>query len=146
MPKSPTSPRQSKRKADEISKVEPVATDAAPEAIGPYNQATSAGGMMFVSGCIGFVPGTSPPKLIDGDITVQTRQVLENMKAVIEAGGATMANVAKTTVLIANDLREFAAVNKVYAEFFPNKPARACYAVAALPAGALIEIEAVVAL
>ncbi len=119
-----------------------ISTDKAPAAIGPYSQATTAGNMAFISGCIGLVPGTKD--FAEGGIEGQTRQVLENLKAVVEASGSKLENVVKTTVLLDKDMSSYAAVNKIYTEFFPSDPpARAAFAVAALPAGALIEIDAI---
>ena len=119
-----------------------VATEKAPAAIGPYSQAVKANGMLYVSGCIGI--NRELGKLVDGGIGPQTRQVMENMKAIVEAGGSSMDKVVKTTVLM-TDISSYPEVNAIYAEYFPSdaSPARAAYAVAALPAGALIEIDCV---
>lgn len=95
---------------------------------------------MFVSGCIGADPATN---LLPEGIVAQARQALENLKAVVEASGSAMTRVAKTTVFLA-DINDFAAVNEIYAAYFAKPfPARSCFAVAALPKGARIEIEAV---
>ena len=119
-----------------------VATDGAPAAIGPYSQAVKTNGMLYVSGCIGIKRELG--KLVDGGIGAQTRQVMENMKAIVEAGGSSMDKVVKTTVLM-TDISSYPEVNAIYAEFFSSDapPARAAYAVAALPAGALIEIDCI---
>ncbi len=118
-----------------------VRTDAAPAAIGPYSQAVRAGEFLFLSGQIPLDPATG--QMVEGGIEAQTRRVLENLKAVLEAAGAGLDRVVKTTVYLA-DLDDFAAMNAVYAEYFPeNPPARAAVQVARLPKGARIEIEAI---
>lgn len=96
---------------------------------------------MYVSGCIALDPSTR--KLVEGGIEEQTRQVLENLKNIVEASGSSLSNVVKCTVLL-TDMGTFAAVNNIYAEYFPeNPPARMTYAVAGLPANALVEIDAI---
>lgn len=119
-----------------------IATTAAPAAIGPYSQAIDCGSFVFTSGQVPFDPATGV--LVEGDITVQTRQVLNNIKAVLTAAGLTMDNVVKTTVFLQN-MGDFAAMNAVYAEFFTEGqyPARSAVEVAALPKGALVEIETI---
>lgn len=118
-----------------------IHTDKAPAAIGPYSQAVQAGNLLFVSGQIPIDPATGV--FAGADITTQTRQSLTNLRAILEAAGYSCADVVKTTVLLA-DMADFAAMNAVYAEFFPeNCPARAAFAVKELPRGALVEIEAV---
>lgn len=118
-----------------------IHTENAPAAIGPYSQAVQAGSMLFISGQIPVDPATGA--FAGEDITTQTRQSLTNVKAILETAGYTCADVVKTTVLLA-DMGDFAAMNAVYSEFFTsNCPARACFAVKALPKGALVEIEAV---
>ncbi|GMV37947.1 MAG: reactive intermediate/imine deaminase [Fimbriimonadales bacterium] len=119
-----------------------VGTDRAPAAIGPYSQAIKASGtLLFTSGQIPLEPATG--EMVSGDIAAQTTRVLENLKAVLEAGGASLADVVKTTIFLA-DMTDFATVNTVYAEFFPtDPPARSTVQVAALPKGARVEIEAV---
>ena len=113
----------------------------APAAIGPYAHAVQAGSMVYTSGQIALDPTTG--KKIEGDIEAETGQVLENLKAVLNAAGTGFANVVKTTVFL-TDLADFTRVNSIYAEAFPeNPPARSCIQVAALPAGARVEIEAV---
>lgn len=100
-----------------------------------------ANGFVYCSGCIGFDPKTM--KLVGDDIESQTRQVLTNLKNIVEAAGSDMSKVVKTTILV-TDIANYAAVNAIYATFFlEDPPARATYAVLALPAGALVEIEAV---
>ena len=123
--------------------IETVATSGAPRAIGPYSQALRAGGFLFTAGQVGFDPGTG--ELVDGGIGEQTRQVLLNIRAILEAGGSGLAQVVKTTVFLV-DMADFAAMNEAYAEAFgTHRPARSTVAVAALPRGARVEIEAVAA-
>lgn len=118
-----------------------VATDKASAAVGPYSQAIRAGGLVFTAGQIAMDPATG--RLVGGDIQAQTRRVLLNLQAVLEAAGTTLANVVKITVFL-KDMGDFAAMNAVYAEFFAERPpARSAVQVAALPLGADIEIEAV---
>jgi 2-iminobutanoate/2-iminopropanoate deaminase len=120
-----------------------VATPNAPRAIGPYSQATRAGGLLFTAGQVGFDPSTG--ELVDGGIAEQTERVLLNIRAILQAGGLDMANVIKTTVFLV-DMAEFAAMNTVYARAFgDHRPARSTVAVAALPRGARAEIEAIAA-
>jgi 2-iminobutanoate/2-iminopropanoate deaminase len=119
----------------------PVTTDGAPKAIGPYSQAVRAGAFLFCSGQIPLEPTTG--EMVSGDIAAQTRRVLENLKAVVEAAGAGLADVVKVTVYMA-DLAHFAEMNTVYEEYFgDSKPARATIQAAALPRGALIEADCV---
>lgn len=119
-----------------------IATANAPAAIGPYSQAIDCGSLLITSGQIPIDPATG--NLVEGDITAQTRQSLTNVKAILEAAGLTMDNVAKTTVFLAH-MSDFAAMNAVYAEFFTegNYPARSAVEVGALPKGALVEIETI---
>jgi 2-iminobutanoate/2-iminopropanoate deaminase len=120
---------------------QPVSTDRAPAAVGPYSQAVRAGNFVFTAGQLGIVPGTK--EFAGGDIEAQTRQALENLKAVLEAGGSCLEHAVKTTVFLA-DMGEFARMNTIYAEFFPeNPPARSAVQAAALPLGGRVEIEAV---
>jgi len=120
-----------------------IATADAPKAVGPYSQAVAVGNLLFCSGQIPLKPATG--ELIQGDVTEQTTQVLENLGAVLRSNGMTFADVVKTTVFL-TDLGEFAAMNDVYAGYFPNhQPARSTIQVAALPKGARVEIEAVAA-
>ena len=118
-----------------------IATPEAPKAVGPYSQAVAVGGLLFCSGQIPLIPDTG--ELLQGDVTEQTTQVLENLGAVLRANGMTFSNVVKTTVFL-KDLADFAAMNDVYAIYFPdNQPARSTFQVAALPKGARVEIEAI---
>ena len=119
-----------------------IATRSAPGAIGPYSQGiVTAQGMIYTAGQIPLNPATG--ELVAGDIRVQTRQVMENLKAILEAGGARMASVVKTTVYL-KDMGEFAAMNEVYGEYFPSAPpARSTVEVARLPRDVKVEIEAV---
>jgi len=123
--------------------METIKTNSAPAAIGPYSQAKAIEGLMFCSGQVPLDPKTM--KLVDGGIEVQTRQVLRNMQAVLDAAGLTLANVVKTTVFL-QDMTEFAAMNAVYAECFgDHAPARSTVEVAKLPLGARVEIECIAA-
>jgi 2-iminobutanoate/2-iminopropanoate deaminase len=118
-----------------------VSTDKAPGAIGPYSQAIKANGMLFCSGQIPTDPATG--EFVSNDITEQTEQVLNNLSAVLEAGGTSLANVVKTTVFLA-DMSDFAAMNEVYGKYFSeNKPARATVQAARLPRDAKVEIECI---
>ncbi len=120
-----------------------ISTPNAPGAIGPYSQAVaiSGGSVLFVSGQIPIDPVTG--SVAGSDIAVQARQSLTNIKAVLEAAGATLQNVVKTTVFL-TDLNDFASMNEVYASFFPeNPPARSAVQVARLPKDVNIEIEAI---
>ncbi len=118
-----------------------VHTEKAPAAIGPYSQAVKAGNTIFVSGQLPIDPATG--KFAGEDIAAQTRQSLTNIKNILEAAGAGMEDVVKTTVLL-SDIGDFAAMNEVYAQFFKEPfPARAAFQVAAVPKGAKVEIEAI---
>jgi len=118
-----------------------VSTEKAPKAIGPYSQAILTDDLMFTSGQLGLDPATM--ELVEGGIEAQTRQVLTNLKHVLETADSGLNFVIKTTVYL-QDMGEFAKMNAVYAEFFPeNPPARSTVQVAALPKGALVEIECV---
>lgn len=120
---------------------EVIFTDGAPAPVGPYSQAIRVDSSIFAAGQLGLDPATG--KLVDGGVQAQTRQALLNLAAVLEAGGSSLANVVKTTVFLAN-LDDFAAMNEVYAEFFPDAPpARSAVQVARLPLDARIEIEAI---
>ena len=122
-------------------KREVISTDKAPAAVGPYSQAVRAGDFVFAAGQVAIDPAAG--KLIEGDVAAQTRQVLTNLSAVLEAAGSSLDSVVKTTVFL-KDMGEFRAMNAVYAEFFPSDPpARSTVEVAALPLGALVEIEVI---
>lgn len=117
-----------------------IATNNAPAAIGPYSQAVELNGTLFISGQIPVNPATGE---MPQGIEAQTRQVLKNIGAILEADGLSYNDVVKTVVMIAN-MADFAAMNAVYAEFFTqDKPARVCFQAAALPKNALVEIEAI---
>lgn len=116
-----------------------IATTEAPAAIGPYVQAVRAGGMLFLSGQIALDPATGA--LIDGDVAAQTERVLRNLEAVLAAAGSRLGAAVKATVYLAN-LDDFAAMNAVYARFFPeHPPARSTVEVSRLPRGARVEID-----
>ena len=117
-----------------------VQTYKAPSAIGPYSQAVIANGMVFTSGQIALTP---EGVMLENDVTVQTKQVLKNLKAVLEEAGASMQSVIKTTIFL-DSMDDFATVNEIYAEAFgSHKPARSTVAVKTLPKNALVEIDAV---
>jgi len=120
---------------------ERVSTSGAPAALGPYSQAIASGQLVFASGQLALIPETG--ELIDGDVGPQTKLALENLSAVLQAAGSTLGQVVKTTVFLTT-MENFAAMNEVYAGFFPgDPPARSTIAVAGLPKGALVEIEAI---
>jgi len=122
-------------------KREIVHTDKAPKALGPYSQAVRTDTMVYTAGQLGFDPATGA--FVEGGVEEQTRQVLTNLKHVLEAAGSSLGQVVKTTVFL-KDMADFQKMNPVYAEFFPeNPPARSTVAVAGLPAGGLVEIEVV---
>lgn len=121
-----------------------IETSKAPGAIGPYSQAVAAGGFLYVSGQLGIDPETK--QMAGSDAASQAVQAMNNLKAIVEEAGASMEDVLKTTILL-TDLGAFSDVNREYSAFFTDTyPARACYEVSALPAGGLVEIEAVVLL
>ena len=122
-----------------------ISTEDAPAAIGPYSQAIRTGDLLFCSGQIPLEPTTG--ELVKDDIEGQTRRCLENLAAVAEAAGASLANAVRCTVYL-TDMADFARVNEVYGLFFggDDPPARVAVAVAALPKGADVEIDAIVAL
>lgn len=121
--------------------VQAVRTDDAPAPIGPYSQAIQAGSELFCSGQIPIDPRTG--EMIEGDASAQADRVLRNLGAVLQAGGMSYADVVKTTIFL-TDMNDFAAVNEVYARYFDAaKPARSTIAVAALPKGARVEIDAI---
>ena len=117
-----------------------IHTDLAPAAVGPYSQAKSTGNFVFTSGQIPLDPVTGA--LVGDDIAAQSEQALTNLKAVLEAAGSHCSQVVKTTCFL-TDMGNFAAFHEVYAKYFPDRPARSCFAVVALPKGALVEVEAV---
>jgi len=124
-----------------MSELNPVKTDGAPGAIGPYSQAISVDGWVFCSGQIPIDPATG--ELVEGSIGAQTDQVLKNLAAVLEAAGASLARVVKTTVFL-SDMGFFTEMNEVYAGHFgDHRPARAAVAVRTLPKNVDVEIEAV---
>jgi 2-iminobutanoate/2-iminopropanoate deaminase len=120
---------------------EVIATKNAPGAIGPYSQAIKVNGFVFASGQLGLVPATG--EFAEGGIEEQTRQSLTNVKSVLEATGSGLEKVVKTTVFL-KDIKDFAAMNKVYSEFFKTDcPARSAVQIAALPKDGLVEIEVI---
>ena len=118
--------------------MEYVATNNAPNAIGPYSQAVKANGLLFTSGQIAINPATN--KVEAKTIEEQTTQVCENLKAVVEAAGTDMSKVVKTVCFLA-DINDFGAFNEIYGKYFTSKPARSCVAVKDLPKGVLCEVE-----
>lgn len=121
-----------------------VCTDRAPAAVGPYSQAVHIGTLVFTAGQLPLDPVTG--KLVEGGIETQTRRALQNLQAVLEAARSSVANVVKTTVFLL-DMGDFGAMNGIYAQFFSaNPPARSAVQAAALPKGALVEIEAIACL
>ena len=117
-----------------------ISAKKAPAAIGPYSQAVETGGFLYTSGQIPLVPETGA--MAEGGVTEQTERVMQNLAAVLEAAGTDFANAVKTTCFL-QSMDDFAAFNEVYARYFTEKPARSCVAVAALPRGALVEVECV---
>mmetsp|Transcript_23211 Transcript_23211/g.64456 ORF Transcript_23211/g.64456 Transcript_23211/m.64456 type:complete len:181 (+) Transcript_23211:103-645(+) len=140
---APHFPRTARRSVTTAAAKEIIAApaDKAPAALGPYSQAVKVGSTLYVSGCIGIIPGTKD--FAGNDVAAQTEQVMKNMGAILEAAGSGFEKVVKTTILLA-DMGDFATVNGVYGPYFPeDPPARACFAVKELPLGALVEIEAI---
>ena len=117
-----------------------VHTENAPAAIGPYSQAVVVGDLVFCSGQIPLDPETGA--LVGSGITEQTHRVCQNLKAVLEAAGASLESAVKTVCFL-QDMADFAAFNQVYAQYFTEKPARSCVAVKDLPKGALVEVEVI---
>jgi 2-iminobutanoate/2-iminopropanoate deaminase len=116
-----------------------IATDRGPKAIGPYSQAIKANGLIFISGQVCIDPATQ--QLVEGDISVQTERVMENLKGIVEAAGSSMDKALKTTVFL-SDMGDFAAMNAVYGKYFGEAPpARATVQVARLPRDVKVEIE-----
>ena len=120
--------------------MEKVFTEKAPAAIGPYSQAMKTGNLLYTSGQIPIDPATGNVEA--ADITGQPEQVMQNLKAVLEAAGTSFAKAVKTLCFL-TDMGNFAAFNEVYAKYFTSKPARSCVAVSALPKGVLVEVEVV---
>jgi 2-iminobutanoate/2-iminopropanoate deaminase len=122
-------------------KKQTISTENAPEAIGPYSAGVKAGDFVYTAGQLGIDPATG--SFVEGGIEAEARQALNNLRAVLEAAGASLENVVKTTVFL-RDMNDFAAMNAVYAEFFTaDFPARSAVQVARLPKDAAVEIEAV---
>lgn len=120
--------------------MEAVSTDKAPQAIGPYSQAVRAGGLVFVSGQIPLKPDGT---LVEGDIRTQTEQVMENLRAILEAAGSSLSRVVQTSCFLL-DMGDFPLFNEVYARYFsPPYPARATVAVKALPKGVRVEVACI---
>ena len=117
-----------------------ISTTNAPTAVGPYSQAVQAGNTLYCSGQIGLDPATGA--MSGDDIRTQTEQVMKNIAAVLAAAGTGFENVVKTTCFLA-DINDFAVFNEIYAKYFTGKPARSCVAAAALPKGALVEVEVI---
>ncbi len=123
--------------------LQPIATDTAPAAIGPYSQAMRVGDLVFCSGQIALPAGSGSVLVGDGDVEAEARQALANLRAVLEAAGSSMDRVIKTTVYLV-DMSDFPRVNAIYEEAFGHhRPARACVAVAQLPKAARVEVDAV---
>ena len=120
--------------------MEKVATTKAPAAIGPYSQAVKCGNMVFTSGQIAIDPAVGD--IVAKDVVGQAEQVMKNLCEVLRAAGSSPELVIKTTCFLAN-IGDFAAFNEIYGKYFTEKPARSCVAAAALPKGALVEVEAV---
>jgi 2-iminobutanoate/2-iminopropanoate deaminase len=120
--------------------MEIVSTKNAPDAIGPYSQAVTVNGFVFTSGQIGIDPRSG--QIEETGIEGQARQAILNLASILEAAGSGLEKAVKTTCFLQN-MADFAAFNEVYARFFPNRPARSCVEVAALPKGALVEIEVI---
>jgi len=118
-----------------------IHTNHAPAAIGPYSQAVEFNGMLFISGQIPINPETG--KVVEGNITQQTEQVMENIKAILEEAGYSFSNVVKSTCLL-SDMVNFKAMNEIYGKYYQeNPPARAAFAVKELPLGVMVEIETI---
>jgi len=118
-----------------------IATDKAPKAVGPYSQAVRAGNMLFISGQLPLDPQTM--EFVAGGVTEQTRRILANIAAILEAAGSSLAHVIKTTVML-KDMADFKAMNQAFAESFPtDPPARSTFQVGRLPLDAMVEIETV---
>lgn len=120
--------------------LEPIFTQNAPAAIGPYSQAVRAGQFVFLSGVMPVDPATN--QLVEPDITAQAQQIMKNIDALLRVAGCTAADVVKTTCFL-SDIGNFAAFNEVYGRYFTGKPARSCVAVRDIPKGALVEVEVI---
>jgi 2-iminobutanoate/2-iminopropanoate deaminase len=128
----------------EISMRKVIYTEKAPKAVGPYSQAISTGNLLFTAGQVAIDPRTG--KLVEGGIKEQTRQVMENLKAILAEAAADFSKVVKTTVFL-QDIKTFVDFNQVYGDYFPSEPpARSTFQVGALPLGAMVEIEMIVLL
>lgn len=120
-----------------------ITTDKAPKAVGPYSQAIQVGNMVFLSGQIPIDPSTNELNLFDGDVAKQTDLVLNNLRSVLASVGLSLSNIVKTGVFL-KDMNDFGKMNEVYSQHFgSHKPARACVAVASLPKGVSVEIDAI---
>ncbi len=117
-----------------------IHTDQAPAAVGPYSQAISCNGMVYLSGQIPIDPATG--EIVAGSIKEQTHQIMKNLKAVLEASGSSMDLVVKTTCFL-SDISNFGPFNEVYGQYFTNQPARSCVAVRDIPKGVLAEVECI---
>ena len=118
-----------------------VRTEEAPEAIGPYSQGVVADGFVYTAGQLALDPKTG--QLVPGDVRIQTKRVMENIKAILESAGTTLANVVKTTVFL-RDMNDFGAMNEIYGSYFQeNPPVRSTFQVAKLPRDGAVEIEVV---
>lgn len=117
-----------------------IATANAPAAIGPYSQAVTTGNLVFTSGQIALSPESG--EVVGTDITAQTEQVMKNLSAILAAAGSSFERAVKTTCFLA-DIKDFAAFNTVYGNYFTEKPARSCVAVRDLPKGVLVEVEVI---
>lgn len=118
-----------------------IRTEEAPQAIGPYSQAVAAGGFVYVAGQLALDPKTG--QLVPGDVRIQTKRVMENIKAILESAGSSLAAVVKTTVFL-RDLNDFGAMNEIYGSYFQeDPPARSTVQVAKLPRDGAVEIEVV---
>src|SRR5271154_6434322 len=122
---------------------ETISTNKAPKAIGPYSQAVKSNGLIFTAGQVAFDPATG--QLVEGDVARQTARVMENLKAIVEAAGSSLDRALKATVYL-KDMNDFAAMNEVYARYFPaNRPARSTVEAAGVPRDVRVEIDLIVA-
>jgi 2-iminobutanoate/2-iminopropanoate deaminase len=118
-----------------------IRTEQAPQAIGPYSQAVAGGGFVYVAGQLALDPGTG--QLVPGDVRIQTKRVMENIKAILEGAGTSLSNVVKTTVFL-RDMNDFGAMNEIYGSYFQeDPPARSTFQVAKLPRDGAVEIEVI---